>query len=109
MNVAVALLSALVVLPPMLVWADKRNWVSRGLIDKKPEPFIPTPPLGGRGARSKRRQSEADGCLARTVIVVHAPRWIRSPAESGTGVPGGMGVRSSFSVVPLADPQSTTA
>ena len=31
MNVAVALLSALVVLPPMLVWADKRNWVSRGL------------------------------------------------------------------------------
>ena len=51
MNVAVALVSALVVLPPMLVWADKRNWVSRGLIDKKPEPFIPTPPLGrGEGA-----------------------------------------------------------
>ena len=47
MNVTVALLSALVVLPPMLVWADKRNWVSRGLIDKKPEPFIPTPPMGG--------------------------------------------------------------
>ncbi len=32
LNVAVALLSALVVLPPMLVWADKRNWVSRGLV-----------------------------------------------------------------------------
>jgi hydrophobe/amphiphile efflux-3 (HAE3) family protein len=32
MNVAVALLSALVVLPPMLVWADRRNWVSRGLV-----------------------------------------------------------------------------
>jgi len=47
MNVAVALLSALVVLPPMLVWADKRNWVSRGLIDKEPEPFIDTPPMGG--------------------------------------------------------------
>ena len=29
LNVAVALLSALVVLPPMLVWADRRNWVSR--------------------------------------------------------------------------------
>jgi hypothetical protein len=51
MNVAVALLSALVVLPPMLIWADKRNWVSRGLIDKQPEPFIPTPPMGG-GAES---------------------------------------------------------
>jgi len=32
LNVAVALLSALVVLPPMLVWADQRNWVSRGLV-----------------------------------------------------------------------------
>ena len=49
MNVTIALLSALVVLPPLLVWADqrKRNWVSRGLIDKAPEPFIPTPPMGG--------------------------------------------------------------
>jgi predicted RND superfamily exporter protein len=34
MNVAVALLSALIVLPPMLVWADSdgRNWVSRHLV-----------------------------------------------------------------------------
>jgi hypothetical protein len=32
MNVAVALLSALVFLPPMLVWADERRWVSRGLV-----------------------------------------------------------------------------
>jgi uncharacterized membrane protein len=43
MNVAVALLSALVVLPPMLVWAEKRGWVSRGLI-KPVEPFVETPP-----------------------------------------------------------------
>ena len=28
-NVAVALLSALVVLPPILVWADERGWVHR--------------------------------------------------------------------------------
>jgi len=32
MNVSVALLSALVVLPPMLVWADQRNWVSRHMV-----------------------------------------------------------------------------
>ncbi len=42
MNVAVALLSALVVLPPLLVWAEHRGWVSRGLI-KEPAPFIETP------------------------------------------------------------------
>ena len=39
MNVAVALLSALVILPPMLVWADQRNWVSKGLV--KPENLMP--------------------------------------------------------------------
>ena len=39
MNVAVALLSALVVLPPMLVWADARNWVSKGIVPAT------TPPL----------------------------------------------------------------
>jgi hydrophobe/amphiphile efflux-3 (HAE3) family protein len=31
MNVSVALLSALVFLPPMLVWAEERGWVTRGL------------------------------------------------------------------------------
>jgi hypothetical protein len=35
----VALLSALVVLPPILVWADQRNWVSRGLIKKPPAQY----------------------------------------------------------------------
>ncbi len=35
LNVAVALLSALIVLPPLLVWADERHgWVSRGLIPR---------------------------------------------------------------------------
>jgi hypothetical protein len=24
-----------VVLPPMLVWADRRNWVSRGLVKRE--------------------------------------------------------------------------
>jgi len=47
-NVAVALLSALVVLPPMLVWADKRNWVSRGLVDRPDVPMIPVPELDDR-------------------------------------------------------------
>ena len=40
-NITVALLSALIVLPPILVWADQRNWVSRGLL-KTPPPQYPT-------------------------------------------------------------------
>lgn len=35
LNVVVALLSALVVLPPMLAWADQRHWVSRGLVPRE--------------------------------------------------------------------------
>ena len=47
MNVAVALFSALVVLPPMLVWADSRKhaWVSKGLAKPgRVVDYIPTPP-----------------------------------------------------------------
>lgn len=47
MNVAVALLTALTVLPPLLVWADQRGWVSRGMV---PEEVLraTTPRLAGR-------------------------------------------------------------
>jgi uncharacterized protein len=38
-NITVALLSALIVLPPILVWADQRNWVSRGLIKTPPAQY----------------------------------------------------------------------
>ncbi len=46
MNVAVALISALVFLPPMLVWADSdgRNWVSRHLV---PDSSLTTKGGGG--------------------------------------------------------------
>jgi hypothetical protein len=53
MNVAVALLSALVVLPPLLIWADKRNWVSRGMLKHRHEPFIETPPRPGAAAAAE--------------------------------------------------------
>ncbi|MGI8756779.1 MAG: efflux RND transporter permease subunit [Acidimicrobiales bacterium] len=35
MNVVIALVSALTVLPPIMVWAETRGWVSRGLIPKE--------------------------------------------------------------------------
>ncbi|MCU1356625.1 MAG: hypothetical protein JWM89_2043 [Acidimicrobiales bacterium] len=56
MNVLVALLSALVVLPPIMVWAEERGWVSRGMIDPsklgnrtKDEADQATADLGGAG------------------------------------------------------------
>ncbi len=39
LNVLVALLSALIVLPPILVWAEGRGLVSRGLLKPVPEPI----------------------------------------------------------------------
>jgi hydrophobe/amphiphile efflux-3 (HAE3) family protein len=53
MNVAVALLSALVVLPPMLVWADddKRRWVSKGMLRHRHEAeYVDTPYEPGESA-----------------------------------------------------------
>lgn len=57
MNVAVALIAALVVLPPLLVWADQRGWVSRGLI---PDDVLraTSPKLRGRRARPPAREPE---------------------------------------------------
>lgn len=59
MNVAVALLSALVVLPPLLVWADQRGWVSKGEI---PQELLErtTPKLAGRPEPEFRDIKEED-------------------------------------------------
>jgi len=40
MKIAIALLAALVVLPPLIVWADRRGWVSKGMLDHVEAPFI---------------------------------------------------------------------
>ncbi|MFM7064566.1 MAG: efflux RND transporter permease subunit, partial [Actinomycetes bacterium] len=44
LKIAIALLAALVVLPPLIIWADdpKRNWVSKGMVEKPDAPFIET-------------------------------------------------------------------
>jgi hydrophobe/amphiphile efflux-3 (HAE3) family protein len=51
MNVSVALLSALVFLPPMLVWAEYRGWVTRGMMPERPAPApgaeVPRQPVAG--------------------------------------------------------------
>jgi hydrophobe/amphiphile efflux-3 (HAE3) family protein len=48
LNVAVALLSALIVLPPLMVWADQRGWVSRGMI---PDDVLRATTPGYKGKR----------------------------------------------------------
>lgn len=37
---AIALIAALTVLPPLIVWADKWNLVSKGMLDRPKAPFI---------------------------------------------------------------------
>lgn len=39
LNVSLALLSALVIVPPLLIWAEERGWVTRGMIDER-EPVL---------------------------------------------------------------------
>jgi len=58
MNVTVALLAALVVLPPILVWADNRGWVSRGEIPRDIL-LTTTPRLVGRS------EAEATGAATK--------------------------------------------
>jgi uncharacterized protein len=66
MNVTVALLSALVFLPPMLVWADQRGWVSKGMLDNRHdhhEPGQPGPSVAGTTETTEgvRRTVDTDG------------------------------------------------
>ncbi len=35
LNVGIALLSALVILPPILVWSERRRWITRGLVPEE--------------------------------------------------------------------------
>lgn len=60
MNVAVALLVALTVLPPLLVWADTRGWVSKGEIPPELLATI-TPGLAGMTEAEAVAQGLAPG------------------------------------------------
>lgn len=40
LKVTIALLAALTILPPLIIWADKRGWVSKGMLDHKVEPYL---------------------------------------------------------------------
>ncbi len=85
MNVAVALLSALVFLPPMLVWADAdgRNWVSRNMTHDTHE----------TGVRSR---DAADV----TVVVGDAPATADAPPAAAGGAGTGKGASGSAGDAP---------
>jgi hypothetical protein len=42
-KVAIALLAALVILPPLVVWADRSGRVSRGMLEREEQPFLDVP------------------------------------------------------------------
>ncbi|MHB1138850.1 MAG: efflux RND transporter permease subunit, partial [Microthrixaceae bacterium] len=43
LKIAIALLAALVVLPPLIIWADRRGWVSKGMLDRPEAPYLEVP------------------------------------------------------------------
>jgi len=73
LNVFVALLSALVVLPPILVWAEERGLVSRGLLRPVPEPFeFDAPRQEHEPDRSGLAAFQLAGPEAAGVVAAHA-------------------------------------
>jgi hypothetical protein len=119
MNVAVALVSALVVLPPVLVWAEeKNNYVSRGLLKPVPEPIEfdvpPTPPAGPAGGPPPPPPSAPtpppDGPLPEPVPV-GAPVAVLAdvaPPPSGGPVPVGAPMGAPVALVDDAPPPPAT-
>ncbi len=79
LNVTGALLSALIVLPPVLVWAEHRGWVTRGLIREQP-PFI-------EFARERGPRPETVPLPAMRDMPVSVDLW-RAPELVFAGTPG---------------------
>lgn len=40
LKIAIAVVAALTILPPLIVWADRHNWVSKGMLDHEEAPYI---------------------------------------------------------------------
>lgn len=78
-NVLVALACALIVLPPVVVWADQGGWVSRGMLRPDPEARPPAEEAPGLGRT---------GITSRSVARARASR-MRTGAVSGGGLPPG--------------------
>jgi hydrophobe/amphiphile efflux-3 (HAE3) family protein len=82
LNVGVALLCALVVLPPVLVWADApgRGWVSRGMLRPVPEPYhTPPPPLAVGVAAGN---GDPDAVVAHRAVHQMLNEWVAEEAPS---------------------------
>ncbi len=88
LNVGVALLSALVILPPILVWADddKRQWVSRGMLRPIPEPIefataaaYPTPARAFTPEPVSVMQGAPSGAPVPEPVLVSSSAWQSAP------------------------------
>ena len=73
LNVAVALLSALIVLPPVLVWAEETGgWVSRGLLKPVPAPIEFSTDSGGPVGHPTSKGDAADNRRSDEQVPAHA-------------------------------------
>ena len=94
LNVAVALLAALVVMPPLLVWADDRGLFPVGEVDAERSVVLAARPTGTRLA--------AFG--AAVVVVVAAAIGLYASAEKGSGAQ----VDLAYAAAPLPTTTTTT-
>ena len=69
MNVFVALASALIVLPPLLVFGDRFGWVTHGMLHRHDDPWIPTPHDHDGTVAGGPPNGEAGGVIDLTVPV----------------------------------------
>jgi hydrophobe/amphiphile efflux-3 (HAE3) family protein len=91
MNVAVALVCALVVLPPVLVWADddRRGWVSRSLISRRAARFEPYETAAEQATRRADEvplfAPEPEGAMATVGAGNGYGIWGNAPVANGAG------------------------
>lgn len=89
-NVLIALVSALVILPPVVVWADQGGWVSRGMLRPDPEARPLVAAAGDQWPVAEVPGAGRTGITSRTIARARADRMHQGPVSAG-GLPTATG------------------
>lgn len=96
LNVAIALLSALIVMPSLSIWVDERGWL--GTNDAEAAPF------GAVVLASSRRGPQAIVALISAVLLLVGAIAVYSSADTSVGASSGV----AYAAVPLPTTTTTT-